>query len=303
MFRRLLILASVSALALTGCVGAQAEADQPLVFATTTIVGDLVDEVGHGTVQLEILMPIGADPHDFRPSARQTDALRDADLIVTSGLGLETGLVDALAVARADGVPILELGAKLGPLTVGGDDEAGLDPHWWLDPNRAAVAVRLIAEQLSVNSDDPAVCLRLAPRAEAASANLSILGQQMANTLGRVPPDHRRLYMAQDELRYLAERFGFEVGGIIMDDATAHSRSGSYRLAELADAMRADGIDAVFTDSSESADLAESLAAEAGKGTEVVALDLCSLGGPGSDAETYYEMMLTTAYRIAEALT
>lgn len=302
MQRRLLTLTLVSALALTGCVSAQGQVDQPLVVATTTIVGDLVDQVGHGTVRLEILIPIGADPRDFRPSARQTAGLRDADLIVTSGLGLEAGLVDALAVASAEGVPILELGAKLEPLTVGEDDAAGLDPHWWLDPSRAAAAVRLIAEQLSASSDDPAVCLRLTPRAEAVSANLSMLGQQMANTLGRVPPGHRRLFTTQDELRYLAERFGFEVGGVIVD-ATAEPGSGSDRLAELADAMRADGIDAVFTDSSESPVLAESLAAEAGEGTEVVALDVCSLGGPGSGAETYYEMMWTTADRIAEALT
>ena len=173
----------------------------------------------------------------------------------------------------------------------------------WLDPNRAAAAVRPIAEQLSAESDDPAVCLRLAPRAEAVAANLSMLGQQMANALGRIPPEHRRLFTTRDELRYLAERFGFEVRGVIVDEATTDPQPGSDRIAELADAMQADGINVVFTDSSESADLAEALAVEAGKRIEVVALDLCSVGGPGSGAETYYEMMWTTADRIAEALT
>ena len=303
MIDRLLTLALASALALTGCVGAQSEEDQPLVVATTTIVGDLVDQVGHDCVRLEVLMPFGADPHDFSPSARHAADLRDADLIVTSGLGLESGLVDALAAARGEGVPILELGENLAPLSVEGDEDTSLDPHWWLDPNRAAAAVHLIAEQLSAASDDPAVGLTLAPRAEAAAANLSMLGQQMTNALDRIPPEQRRLFTSQDELRYLAERFGFEVGGVIADDATIDRASDHDGLAGLADAMQAGGIDAVFTDSTASAHRAEALAARVGEEAEVVALDVCSLGGPGSGAETYSEMMRTTADRIAEALT
>ena len=278
MKKPLLTLALVSALALTGCVGPQSEVDQPLVVATTTIVGDLVDQVGHGIVRLEVLMPIGADPHDFRPSADQTPDLRDADLIVTSGLGLEQGLVDTLAVARAEGVPILELGDELGPRSMEGDAAATLDPHWWLDPNRAAAAIGLIAERLSANADDPAACLRLAPRVYAAEANLTMLGHQMTSALRRVPPEHRRLFTSRDELRYLADRFGFEVGGVIVESGAAGPRSDVDRLADLADIMQAEGIHAVFSDSTESGDLAEALAAEVGGETEVVALHLCSLG-------------------------
>ena len=280
MISRLLTLVLASAVVLAGCTSAQVPEDPQLVVATTTIVGDLVEQVGHGTVQLEVLMPIGADPRDFRPSAHQTADLRNADLIVTSGLGLESGLVDALAAARAAGIPILDLGDNLRPLSMGGDDDARPDPHWWLDPNRAAAAIDLIAERLSASSHDPALCLKLAPRAEAARSNLLMLGQQMTNALRQVPPEHRRLFASQDELRYFAERFDFETGGVI-----GH------------------GADVVFIDSTEPAGLAEVLADEMGTETEVVALDLCSLGGPGSGRETYIDMMWATADRIVEALT
>ena len=95
-----------------------------------------------------------------------------------------------------------------------------------------------------------------------------------------MPPEHRRLFASQDELRYFAERFDFETGGVI-----GH------------------GADVVFIDSTEPAGLAEVLADEMGTETEVVALDLCSLGGPGSGRETYIDMMWATADRIVEALT
>jgi hypothetical protein len=44
-------------------------------------------------------MPIGVDPHDYQPSARQAASLREADLVVAWGLNLEEGLTDVLATA------------------------------------------------------------------------------------------------------------------------------------------------------------------------------------------------------------
>src|SRR5690606_23695915 len=78
---------------------------RPLVIATTSIVGDLVGHVAGDEARVEVLIPVGADPHDFAPSAQQAAGLRRADLVVTSGLGLEAGLADALGSAADDGVP------------------------------------------------------------------------------------------------------------------------------------------------------------------------------------------------------
>jgi zinc/manganese transport system substrate-binding protein len=80
---------------LAGCETSTSERDEPLVLATTSIVGDLVGQVAGEEARVEILIPVGADPHDFEPSARQAASLREADLVVTSGLGLEVGLADA----------------------------------------------------------------------------------------------------------------------------------------------------------------------------------------------------------------
>jgi hypothetical protein len=58
---------------------------------------------------------------------------------VTSGLGLEAGLGDALAAAEEDGVPILELGPALDPRPLGGSESATPDPTA-VDPPRASAA-------------------------------------------------------------------------------------------------------------------------------------------------------------------
>jgi zinc/manganese transport system substrate-binding protein len=127
--------------------------------------------------------PVGADPHDFAPSARQAASLREADLVVTSGLGLEAGLADALAAAADNGVSILELGPALGPRSLGGSDPATPDPHWWLDPVRAARAVELIAERLTqVGEGD------WTARATAFASELDSLDDEFGATLATIPP-------------------------------------------------------------------------------------------------------------------
>jgi zinc/manganese transport system substrate-binding protein len=95
---------------------AEEGASPPLVVVTTTILGDLVENVAGGEATVEVLMPLGADPHAFEASAQQAALIRDADLVVANGLGLEEGLLDAIAAAEEEGVPVLEVGAALDPM-------------------------------------------------------------------------------------------------------------------------------------------------------------------------------------------
>jgi zinc/manganese transport system substrate-binding protein len=99
------------------------------VVATTSIAGDLVSQIVGDSAAVNVLMPIGADPHDFQPSSQQAAALRTADLVVAWGLGLEEGLVDVLESAVADGVRVLEISALVDPIEYGGHDDHADDDH------------------------------------------------------------------------------------------------------------------------------------------------------------------------------
>ncbi|MFP4311536.1 MAG: metal ABC transporter substrate-binding protein, partial [Nitriliruptoraceae bacterium] len=106
----------------TGESGAAADEGQPQVVVTTTILGDIAANVAGEDAAVEVLMPIGADPHDFEPSAQQAASMREADLVIANGLGLEEGLLDAIAAAEEDGVRVLELGPSLDPVPYEGTD-------------------------------------------------------------------------------------------------------------------------------------------------------------------------------------
>ena len=67
--------------------------------------------------------------------------------------------------------------------------------------------------------------------------------------------------------------------------------------------IAAEGIPAIFAETTQSTDLADALADEVGGEVAVVELFTESLGEPGSGAETYIDLMRTNAERIVAALT
>jgi ABC-type Zn uptake system ZnuABC Zn-binding protein ZnuA len=104
------------------------DSSTPTVIATTSIWADVTSRIACGEVQVDTLIPVGADAHEFEPSVQEADALRDASLVVANGLGLEEGLTDTLDAAEADGVTVVEVGPELDPIAGGGHDHEG-DQH------------------------------------------------------------------------------------------------------------------------------------------------------------------------------
>ncbi len=281
-----------------GCGGGGSSADGPLVVATHSLLGDLVANVAGDEAAVEVLMAPGTDPHEFEPSAAQVAMLNEADLVVANGLGFETGLTDALASAPDDGVPVLELGESLDPLPFAPGE--GEDPHWFTDPLRMARAAELVAVAMAdVAGVDRSV---VADRAGAHASALRDADAEITDDLTAVPDDRRRLVTNHEVFAYFADRYGFEVVGTVIPTGSTLAEPSSAELADLVAVIEATGVSAIFADTSSSTDLADVLAAEVGDDIEVVELFSESLGGEGSGAETYLEMIHTNADRIVGAL-
>lgn len=285
------------------------------VVATTTIWADVASAVVGDEGTVTSLMPIGVDPHDFRPSASQVGDLVAADLVVVNGLGLEQGLDAVLAGAVDDGARILEVGSVANPVARldrtppcedadhgDGDhdheDAEACDPHVWMDPDRAALAAHAIAEALTQIDPDGGWL----GNAEAYVASLDQLSGEMERTLSSVQPDDRLLVTNHDSLGYFADRFDFDVVATVIPGGSTLATPSSADLAELVATMRSLGINVIFADTSDSTALAEAVAAELGESVTVVELYTGSLGGLGSGASTLIEMLRLDAERVAEAL-
>lgn len=305
---RLLGAAVALGLVLAACTSEPVDSEAPLVVASTTILGDVVSSVTGDEARTEVLMPIGADPHEVELSSAQGALLAEADLVVWVGEALESGMASAVEEAEAGGTTVLELLPLVDPLPAGGDaaeEEAGdehehgdLDPHFWFDPLRMATAVSALGDAL--DDVDPEGGWR--ERAAEYAAELEALDAEIVEILARVPPERRLLVTNHDTLRYFASRYGFEVVGTVIPGVSTLAEPSSGELAALAETIREKGVPAVFAETTNPTALAESLSAEVGADVAVVTLFTGSLGEPGSGAETYPDLLRTNAVRIADAL-
>lgn len=301
---RVLVIGTVIALLASACGdNGDTSGTRLTVVATTTVLGDLASNVLGDAGEVIVLMPIGADPHDFRASSAQVADINRADLVLANGLGLEEGLEDVLDGAAADGVEVFEVGPLLDPLPLSDDDHEGddhgtEDPHIWFDLARMADASRLLATELE--RIDPSV--DWAARGEDYATRLLAADADISSILSVIPEEQRKLVTSHDSLGYLANRYDFEVAGTVIPSGSTVAAPSSEELASLVDVMRREDVTVVFGETTQPQALADAVAAELGSDAQVVSLFTGSLGGPGSSAETLIDMARINATRIADAL-
>ncbi len=292
---------------------------RPSIVVSTNILGDVVTQVVGELANVEVIMPLGADPHDFAPSAKQAESMENADLLVVNGAGFEKGMdgvIDNVAdggapvFAFADAIELIEPGdhghEDDGGTTPGDEthgDEHGhgaFDPHLWTDPARMVAGVQALGGALAtVDGIDVAV---LDEQVAAYVAELEALDAEIEAAVEALPAEDRVLVTNHEVFGYFADRYGFEVVGAVVPSLTTNAETSPRELEELAAIITAEGIPAIFAETTQSTDLAEALADEGGGEVAIVELFSESLGDSGSGAETYIAMMRTNAERITTAL-
>lgn len=115
----------------------------PTIVVTTNVLGDVVSEVVGDAATVITIIPVGVDPHDFQPSAREIDELMRADGLIVNGGAYEEGFLDVIDAAIEEGVPTFEALSAVSTIEYAdehgdegddehdehGDDEHGDDEH------------------------------------------------------------------------------------------------------------------------------------------------------------------------------
>jgi len=293
-------LSALLALAIVagGCGGDDASGDDGvLVVASTSILGDVAEQILGDDGRVEVLIPLGADPHDYQPSSQQASLVARADLVIVNGLGLEEGLLDVIEAARGDGARVIEIAPMLDPMPFSRFDDS-LDPHVWLDPVRMAAAARIIGDELQVVAPESDAAARAIVYADV----LMGVDAEIREILSEIPHDRQKLVTSHHAFGYFADRYGFEIVGVVLPGGSTLSDPSSAELAALVEVMRDAGVTTIFAETTEAPTLAEAVAAELGGDVRVVSLYTGSLGEQGSGAETLAGLLLTDARMIADAL-
>lgn len=275
---------------------ATATAAQVAVVATTSIVGDVVRQVGGDRVAVVVLFPLGTDPHTFEPTPRDLVLLTRADVVFANGAGLEETLASILetpeirskVVSVSDGIELRTLE----------DEHGGADPHVWFDPTNIIAWTHRIRDALTAL--DPAGAPDYAARADAYEASLLDLDAWIQDQVATIPPERRVLVTDHWVLGYFAALYGFREAGAIVPGFSTLAEPSARDLAALEDQLRALRIPAVFVSPGFNPGLAARLAQDTG--VRIVVLFHGSLSEPGGPAPDYLAMMRENVRRIVEAL-
>ncbi len=288
------------------------------VVVTTNILGSVVSDIvtcAGGTSTT--LMPIGASPHDFTVSSRQSAQMAESDLIILNGLELESALEPVIENIVSEGGRVLSVGQFIDPLPVPEKTEdehaheedehaheedehahGEFDPHFWLDMSRMAKAATVIGEELLDITNDS----KYKSCAETVSTEILNAEKNVQQQLVEIPAENRLLVVDHESFNYFAGAYDFEVIGSLIPAISDNAQPTSEDLAELVKVIQARKVRAIFVSTEATEKLADALRGEVGSNVKVVRLYEGSLGETGSGAETYIKMMKFNIQAISEAL-
>ena len=273
------------------------------IVATTGHVADVIRNVGGDRVVVTALMGPGTDPHLYKASANDVQALARADVIFYSGLHLEGRMIDIFerigrtkpAYGIADDLPHDRLIAT-------GDFEGGYDPHVWFDPTLWSFVVDNVAQRLSAL--DAAHAATYSANAERYKAELAALDAYAAERLAAIEESRRVLITAHDAFGYFGKRYAVDVRGL--QGISTAAEAGAADVQQLAELIAERGIRAVFVESSvPQTTISAVQAAVRSRGHDVaIGGELFSdaLGAADTPEGTYVGMFHTNVDTIANAL-
>jgi zinc transport system substrate-binding protein len=173
---------------------------------------DLVRRVAGPDADVTLLLPPGRSPAGFAPTAKDEADVGAARVVVWVGLGLDPWMGDLVQAKNAPkaSVKVLKVGDRVPTLATTGkpyvDPASGggtavVDPHVWLDPQRATVMAKAIGEELARADARHADAYRR--RADEVSDALDVLDKELeaktrpwqAGALA-TPPDAGLVYFA-----------------------------------------------------------------------------------------------------------
>jgi zinc/manganese transport system substrate-binding protein len=306
----LLGLVLITGLLLASCQSTNTTKAKKSIVVTYSVLGSVVSELVGDAADVTVSIPNGLDLHGWEPSAKDIEAINNADLIVVNGLDLEEGMENALEQAEASGVKIFTASDYIAIRYVAEGElaeheheheeeeeehhhhEAGsADPHLWTDPLNMKAVVAALADYLKTNLD-----MDVDAQSADLQQRLDNLNTRIEAEVAELPQDSRKLVTGHASMGYFAQRYGFTVIGAIIPSLSSQASVSAGELAELKQVILENNVKAIFAEVGTSPAVADAIATETG--AKVVELAVHMLPSDGS----YFTFETDLAKVIVEAL-
>ncbi len=292
-------------LALFSCKKEIKDKNQKLnVVTTTSMITDLVKNIGGDLITVKGLMGSGVDPHLYKASEGDVTKLVHADVIFYNGLHLEGKLVDVFEKMKRQDVKTIAIAESLDKSTLIGSDyfASNYDPHIWFNVQNWKLITSFVIDKLK--KIDP-------KNAEAFDANgktylekLDKLETKIKNAIATLPKEKRILVTAHDAFSYFGKAYDFNVVGL--QGLSTATEAGVQDVQKLATFIIEKEVKAIFVETSVPKRTIEALkAAVKSKDHEVTiggTLFSDALGNPETNEGNYIGMFQYNVNTIVNAL-
>ncbi len=288
----------IALLLTTILASAEAKTGTTKVVTTLPVLQDYVNQIGRQHVTVTSLISGLENSHSYALKPSDILAVRQADIFITIGAGLEGWAEQLVQNAQNPSLEVVVTSKGISLLRDSGVTHATEgthvhgNPHIWLDPENAKSMVRQITTRL-IKVDRDNRHDYLANQAE----YLRTLDTLQADMKRRVKmlPD-RRFISHHPAWPYFARRFGFKIVGNIIEQPGAEPSA--KHLSTLTQRMKRAGIKVIVSEPQLNQKIPRILADETG--ARVVTLTALPGALPGTN--TYTDMLLFNVSTLIETL-
>ncbi len=274
------------------------------VVTTTSMITDLVKNIGGDVIEVQGLMGSGVDPHLYKASEGDVSKLVNADVIFYNGLHLEGKLVEVFEKMEHQDIKTIAIGESLDKNTLIGSDyfASNYDPHIWFNVENWKLITNFVTKQLV--TIDPKNAEVFKANSASYLAKLSKLEDRLQKTIATLAKEKRILVTAHDAFSYFGQAYEFNVVGL--QGLSTATEAGVQDVQKLANFIIKKEVKAIFVESSVPKRTIEALqAAVKSKDHEVAiggTLFSDALGTPGTTEGTYIGMFEYNVNTIVNAL-
>ncbi|MGB3832466.1 MAG: metal ABC transporter substrate-binding protein [Mesorhizobium sp.] len=295
--RRSILAATIGA-ALAGMLAAVPAAAQEKFKAVTTftVIADMARNVAGDAAVVESITRPGAEIHNYAPTPGDIQRAQGAKLVLWNGLNLELWFEKFFQ--NLHGVPGAVVSEGVEPMGIAEGPYAGKpNPHAWMSPRNALVYVDNIRDAFVEH--DPANAATYRANAESYKRDIEAMVAPIREKLDRIPQDKRWLVSSEGAFSYLARDFGLKE--LYLWPINADQQGTPQQVRKVIDAVKANGIPTVFSESTVSDKPARQVARETGAHYGGV-LHVDSLSEADGPVPTYIDLLRVTSDTVEKGL-
>ena len=274
------------------------------VVTTTTMITDLVKNIGGDKIDIQGLMGAGVDPHLYKASEGDVSKFFNADVIIYNGLHLEGKLEDVFEKMRQQNKQTIAASDAIDTATLIGSEyfASNYDPHIWFSITNWEIITQYITDKLCALDPENAVTYKL--NGANYLKTLASLKTTITEQVNSLPIEKRILVTAHDAFNYFGKEFQFNVVGL--QGLSTATEAGVQDVRRLASFIEEKNVKAIFVESSVPKRTVEALQeAVRAKGQEVLiggTLYSDALGSAGTAEATYVGMYKHNVHIIVSSL-